>query len=347
MRAHAMHSDDVSEAQLGWVLAHEARAKDGSRLFRKGATLDADALARWEMVAPGEFHLLELAPDDLHEDVAGARVAHAVRGAGVRVKGPVQSRYNLIADYKGVLRVNIDLLRVINRVDGVTVFSLLDRQPVLPGKIVAGVKVTPIAVPEARVTDVERLSGNRPPIVVLPFEPKRVAVVATEGLNERMRERFRAAVERKVRWYGSQVVDVRFVESDTAAVASAFRDFLNDGADILMAAGGNTIDPLDPIALALPAVGAEMVHYGAPAHPGSMFWLARAGETPIFNLASCSMYSRATVADLILPLVMTGQRVTSDDIVELGYGGLLEREMAFRFPDYDADTSDEADTEGE
>jgi molybdopterin biosynthesis enzyme len=110
---------------------------------------------------------------------------------------------------------------------------------------------------------------------------------------------------------------------------------------VLLAAGGNTIDPLDPLLLALPQIGAEMVHFGAPAHPGSMFWLARKDNVPIFNLASCSMYSRATVADLILPLVMTGRQVTSDDIVELGYGGLLDREMAFRFPDYDAETSDD------
>ena len=52
-------------------------------------------------------------------------------------------------------------------------------------------------------------------------------------------------------------------------------------------------------------------------------------------------------AGLILPLVMTGQRVTSDDIVELGYGGLLEREMAFRFPPYDAETSHEEDSDND
>jgi hypothetical protein len=75
-----------------------------------------------------------------------------------------------------------------------------------------------------------------------------------------------------------------------------------------------------------------------------MFWLAESDGVPIVNLASCSMYSRATVADLILPLIMTGQRVSEDVIIDLGYGGLLEREMAFRFPDYDAESSDEAET---
>jgi hypothetical protein len=42
-------------------------------------------------------------------------------------------------------------------------------------------------------------------------------------------------------------------------------------------------------------------------------------------------------------MVMTGHQVTSADIIEIGYGGLLEREMAFRFPDYDAEHSDEGE----
>jgi hypothetical protein len=345
MHAHEIDSSSVSSGHAGWILAEEVRSSEGKRLFRKGTRIDDAVLDQWDSVAPGKLHLIEPEPDDLHEDEAGRRIALAVGGEGVTIKGPVQSRYNLVAERKGLLRVHVDLLRQVNRVDGATVFSLLDRQPVVQGKIVAGVKVTPITLPASSVEAIERLvaEAERPPLVVLSFSPKKVFVVATEGLNEKMRERFREMVERKMRWYGSEVMDVQFVDAEPRAVASAFIDGLDQGADILMAAGGNTIDPLDPIFLALDHIDAEMVHFGAPAHPGSMFWLARTDDVPIFNLASCSMYSKATVADLILPLVMTGQRVTSDDIVELGYGGLLEREMAFRFPDYDAESSDEGD----
>jgi hypothetical protein len=345
MQAHAVDTADVSGEHLGWILAEEVRSSEGKRLFRKGTRIDTSVLDQWAQVAAGQLHLIQPEPDDLHEDVAGRRIAAAVAGDGLTIRGPVQSRYNLVANHKGLLRVDMDLLREINRIDGATVFTLLDRQPVVSGKIVAGVKVTPITLPVGHVESIERLvdSADRPPVVILPFEPHRVFVVATEGLNEKMRERFRAMVERKMTWYGSKVLDVQFVDADPKEVAAAFLDGLERGADILMAAGGNTIDPLDPIYRALDLIDATMVHFGAPAHPGSMFWLAETGDVPIFNLASCSMYSRATVADLVLPLVMTGQRVVSDDIVELGYGGLLEREMAFRFPDYDAESSDEGD----
>ena len=347
--AHAMTADEVGEAQLGWILAHQVRDRHGKRLFRKGMTIDADALSRWDEAERVELHLIEPEPGDLHEDEAGRRISAAVSGDGIWAKGPFQSRYHLIAERKGLLRVDAELLRRINSVPGVTVFTLLDRQPVLPGKIVAGVKVTPITIPEASIAKVEAIvdETGSAPMVVLPFVPKRVAVLATEGLNERLRSRFREVVEKKMGWYGSEVTEVRFISSERGEIAETMQAFLDAGVDIVMAAGGNTIDPLDPVLLALSDISAEMVHFGGPSHPGSMFWLAQAGDVPVINLATCSMYSKSTVADLILPLVMTGQQVTSADIIEIGYGGLLEREMAFRFPDYDAEASDEVDMEEE
>lgn len=349
MQAHALPTTEVSDHQLGWILTEDIRSTRGKRLFRKGTRIQQDMLERWDEVAPATLHLIEPGPDDLHEDEAGRRIAAAVSGEGLRVKGPIQSRFNLIADRKGLLRIDVDLLREVNRVDGATVFSLLDRQSVVSGKVVAGVKVTPIVLPQSQVAEIERIcaSDERPPIAVLPFTPNKAFVVATEGLNEKMRARFEQMVHRKMNWYGSEVMEIQFVDPTPVAVAEALQYGLSKGATILMAAGGNTIDPLDPIFLALDEIDANMIHLGAPAHPGSMFWLAEVGGVPIFNLASCSMYSQTTVGDLILPLVMTGQQVVSDDIVEIGYGGLLERDMAFRFPDYDAESSDEGDNDDE
>lgn len=344
-RAHALTADEVGDEQLGWILAHQVRDRAGKRLFRKGMAIDAEALSRWDEAERGEVHLIEPDPGDLHEDEAGQRVSAVVAGDGVWSKGPFQSRYHLISERKGLLRVDADLLRRINSVSGVTVFTLLDRQPVLPGKVVAGVKVTPLTIPEGSIAEVESIvdEAGHAPMVVMPFAPKRVAVLATEGLNEKLRERFREVVEKKMGWYGSDVTDIRFISSGRSEIADTMRGFLDAGAEVVMAAGGNTIDPLDPLLLALTDIDAEMVHFGGPSHPGSMFWMAQVGEIPVINLATCSMYSRSTVADLILPLVMTGQEVTSADIIEIGYGGLLEREMAFRFPDYDSETSDEGE----
>jgi hypothetical protein len=76
-----------------------------------------------------------------------------------------------------------------------------------------------------------------------------------------------------------------------------------------------------------------------------MFWLAYVGDIPLFNLASCSMFSRSTTADLILPWVMAGERVTAADLSGLGYGGLLDRDMQFRFPPYTEECAGESEAD--
>ena len=47
-----------------------------------------------------------------------------------------------------------------------------------------------------------------------------------------------------------------------------------------------------------------------PAHPGSMLWLARVGDTAVLGLPTCGAYSKATAADLILPRLLTGEPPT-------------------------------------
>ncbi len=347
MRAHSLTAVQlIDQGKEGWIVAQDVRSCQGKRIIKKGAILDRVAIEALSDADDGPIHVVEPGRHDIHEDDAGLRLSRAVAGQGVRVKGPVLSRYNLIASVKGVLRIDPQFIFAINQIPGLAVFTHLDRQPVLPGKIVAGVKITPLAVPDEDLARAECLAReHRDALIrVMPFEPKRVAVIATEGLSEKLRERFNSSIDQKIGWYGSRLTDVRFVSSECHAVAAALRELVPKN-DVMLMAGGNTLDPLDPTLLAISELGGQMIHYGAPSHPGSMFWLAEIGDIPIVNLASCSMYSSVTFADLILPLVMAGEHLTEDEIDRFGYGGLLDREMRFRFPPYDEDVSSEEDDE--
>jgi hypothetical protein len=42
---------------------------------------------------------------------------------------------------------------------------------------------------------------------------------------------------------------------------------------------------------------------------------------------------------------MAGERVHSANIATIGYGGMLDRDMGFRFPPYDTESVDEPDEE--
>jgi hypothetical protein len=316
----------------------------GGRRIRKGHRVQADDMSLLADLDRA-VHAVILESGDVHEDDAGARLASAVAGPGLAIRGPSFSRYNLVANTKGLLRVDADALLRLNRLPGVAIFTLEDRIPVVPGKIVTGVKVTPVAVTEATLNEAEAIAAESPVVQIAAFQPLRVGVISTEGPDWRVRDRFQASVAQKIGWYGGSIIGFSDLPRDAEVIAAEIGRLEGEGADLVLAAGGNTIDPLDPTLRALDVAGAEIVRFGAPAHPGSMFWLAYRGTLPIFNLASCSMFSKATIADVVLPWIMTGERVEPDTLAGLGFGGLLDRGMTFRFPPYEVEGVEETGEE--
>lgn len=335
---------DEGQCLVGGVVTRELRV--GKIRFRKGQVITEDDLATLRD-ATETVHVVRLDPGEVHEYDAGIRLATLIRGDGLMQRDPVQSRVNLAATRKGLVRVNTDALQAINLHPELGVFTIMDHLPVVDGKIVAGAKISPVAIGRSILDEVERELGKLPePVIqVKPFLPIHAAVVVTEGLNEKVRDRFEASVCQKMAWYGGDILRFDYVADEADAVAGAIRQMLAAGARMILAAGGHMMDPLDPTQMALTMIGARMIRQGAPAHPGSMFWLGHldAGDVPVVSLASCSMYSRSTVADLVLPRLMAGERLTNADIADIGYGGMLDRDMGFRFPPYDVQSVDEPD----
>lgn len=293
--------------------------------------MGGDILHRWADVEPGELHLIELEAGDLHENAAGLRIAEVVAGAGLRVAGPVTSRYDLVSEHTGLLRVDAALVRAINHIGDITVYTALDRQPVPPDTAVASIKITPLAIAAERIEAAERLcmEAGHAMMRLVPFQPKRVALAVAEPLSPERQAALHVAVERKLQWFGSSLTSLRVVAPDVRRIADAFSACLSEGNDVILAAGGNTIDPLDPVLQALPLVGASVIHCGAPMR-GSMSWLATTGTVQILNLDSSRMYLGATVGDVYLPMLLTAEPVTSEDIMDIGYGGMPGNAIALR-----------------
>ena len=347
MRPIAIQPTEISDQArdlVGAVVTREHRV--GTTRFRKGQVLTAED---GPVLAQGTepIHAVILGPDEVHEDEAAIRLARTIRGDGVMQRDPVQSRVNMVATRKGLVRVNSEALLAVNLRPEIGVFTVPDRLPVVAGKIIAGAKIAPVAIASATLDAIaQELDALPVPVIrVAPFLPIRAGVVVTEGLSEKIRDRFEATVRQKIGWYGGEIVRFAYVADEAEAVAGAMRDLMAEGAEMLLAAGGHMMDPLDATQGALPLIGARLIRQGAPAHPGSMFWLGHLdeGDVPIVSLASCSMYSRSTVADLVLPRLMTGERVSCADIATIGYGGLLDRDMGWRFPPYDTESVDEPD----
>jgi hypothetical protein len=326
-------------ALVGSVLARDIVV--GGQRWTKGRRLSDADLAAWAAdpsLGVGPVTVIVREDGDLHEDDAALQLAAAVAGAGLTRRGPTQSRVDLLAEHDGVLHIRAAALERLNRLDPLEVFTRLDGSIVAAGDLVASVKVAPHVVEGSVVAAGARIAGDgrRPLVRVAPFRPMRVAVIVKESLRASDRTRFESSVRDKVESLGSEIVAIDYVADADAPVRAALagRSRGRGRADVILTAGGRSTDPSDPFFVAIDALGGRVIRHGVPAHPGSMLWLARIGRTAILGLPTCGAYSKATAADLLLPRLLTGEPPSLRTVSHLGHGGVLTREMRFRFPPY-------------
>jgi molybdopterin biosynthesis enzyme len=316
----------------------------GGRRIPKGTRLaEADIATIGALeAAPGGLPLTLLVPDpwEVHEDEAALQLASAVTGGrrGLVLRGPVQSRVDLVADVPGVVSVRLATLERLNRIDPLEVFTVFDGQVVAPGDLVASVKIAPLLVHAAVLATGEAVARRGGPLVrVRPFRPVRFGVLVTERIIGDRRARFEASVRARVAGLGGTLGGIEYAASSAAAVEEALAAFVAPGpgrAGIVLAAGGVSTDPHDVFVAAVEQLGGQVVRRGVPAHPGSMLWLARVDRTTILGLPSCGAYSMATAADLLLPRLVAGEPPTARTVARLAHGGILDRHQRFRFPAY-------------
>src|SRR5256884_5035738 len=286
-------ADDVK----GRVLVHDLGPD-----LRKGTIVGEQHLD--SVRRSGEIHVVELEPGDLHEDEAARRLAAALAGPGLEARPPVQSQARVLAAHRGLVRVRGDVIDAINSLGYTSVFTLMDGQAVAEGEEVAGCKVTPVAVPGELIETAEQLCREQGPVIeLLSFRPLKTFVVATERLKPKARELFRNAVMAKLGWYGAEVLAVREVARTGEAVASAYREAVESGAELVLFAGASAIYPLEPAYAELAHAGGRVLQLGAPMHPGSMLWLGSLQEAAGGGGAACASLRRHSSPDPLPPFL--------------------------------------------
>jgi hypothetical protein len=313
--------------------------KVGGKRWPKGRRLSEEDLLALAAAEPAAaVTVLVPTGNELHEDEAALRLAKAIVGQGLDVRGPNQSRLDLVASADGVVTVRIAELERINRLDPLEVFTVFDGQVVEKGDLVASVKVAPHLVDAGVIDAGARIAGfgSQPIVSVSPFGARRVGVVVKESIKGTVKERFEASVRAKIEGLGSEIIDIEYVEDDADAVEMAVGRFTRGAemADLVLTAGSASTDPEDAFFIAIEALGGRVVRRGVPSHPGSMLWLARVGGTSILGLPTCGAYSMATAADLLLPRLLAGEPPSEATVARMGHGGILTRDQRFRFPRY-------------
>lgn len=321
------------EQTLGAIVAADIRTPAGDVTWHKGKVLGPADTAAFAALRSIEVHLVDLDPGEVGQDEVARRLASAIGGPGTVADAPRLGQSRLRAAYRGLLSVNGDAVRELNRAGSILCFTQRDGQVVLAGDEIAGVKGASLATAGSDVVRAEAIAAGSV-VRVLPFSPREVRVLITERLPAKARGLVADAVRRKLAFYGSDVLEVAEAPYARAPVAAWLRAAVASGAELLLLSGANSLDPLDPVLLAVEDTGGTLARTGVPAHPGSMVWAGAIGPIPLLGIATCAGFEKSTSLDLLLARVLAGQDPGSA-VAALGHGGLLDGPGAeFSFPPY-------------
>jgi hypothetical protein len=306
--------------------------------LQKGRVLtaaDVSALADWPW---NELQAIELEPGDVHESVAGRRLSAAAAGDGV-VSLPMEAgSFPIAARTRGVVEIDAERMASVNLIPDLALYSHPQGYVALESEIVARVKVVPFVTREERVLQAEALARGAL-IRVKAFLPMSCSLLVQEELAEESLLKARKAFEEKLAFFGSTLRTARLVPGTADALAQALREEEQAGARLIVVAGSRSMDPSDPVLGALPAAGAKMEKHGVPVYPGTLLWLAWLPGAAVLGAPSCGIFSKTSSLDVVLPRLMTGERVGAAQLAELSAGGLISPSTSYRLAPYRKDAA--------
>lgn len=313
---------------VGSILSHDVTqiipGEFKGRLFKKGHIIKEEDIEKLLAIGKEHVYVWEAKEGQLHENDAATRIADLVVGEGVALSKEIkEGKVDFFADRDGVLKIDKEKLFKLNSVGEIIVSTLHNNTPIKKGEKVGATRVIPLIIDEERIITAEKLIKEKI-ITVAEIKPKKCLLITTgnEVYKGRIKDAFLPVIKQKLGYYGSEVIKQVILPDEKERIIEEIKKGLAENVDMIICTGGMSVDPDDVTPTAIKESGGELVTYGSPILPGAMFLLAYNGNTPILGVPSCAMYSKRTVLDLVLPRVLSDERLSFADIAEYGHGGL-------------------------
>lgn len=310
-----------TEKALGAILAHSAGG------LKKGRKLSADDLAQLKQQGVLAVLAARLTKADVPEDQAAAAIAKAIGGPGAVAQSPFTGRANLHAEVGGLVLVDELLLHKLNRVhEAITVATLKSYDVVAARQMLATVKIIPYAAPAAAMKKVLSLLKRKKLVRVAAFKPQRVGLVITQTLSTKasLIVKSEKAIAERLARMGSKLAAVTVVAHQIAATAKAITTMKAQGLSPILVFGASAIvDRADVVPAALKLAKGKVIHLGMPVDPGNLLMLGQLGAVPVIGVPSCARSPKINGFDLVLNRLCAGLKVTREDAMAMGAGGLL------------------------
>lgn len=326
MKFGAMSLDQAE----GAFLAHGVHS--GDVRFKKGRVLTAADIEVLERIGIETVVACKLGPDDVAEDEAAGRIALASAGRDVEVERPFTGRVNLRASTDGVLCLDPARIDRLNRVDeAITLATLPAMAKVRKGQMIATIKIIPFAVEEPTLAlalsgmslDGAGATEGQALLEVAAFKPMDVTLIQTRlpWIKESVLDKTVGVTSARLSPLGGRLISEIRCPHDADALADRLGTVQGD---LILIAGASAItDRRDVLPQAIKHAGGTIEHFGMPVDPGNLILLGRLGSRTVLGLPGCARSPKLNGFDWVLQRLFAGMTITSDEIMDMGVGGLL------------------------
>ena len=316
------------EEAVGCVLFHDVTqiipGQFKGRVFKKGHIIREEDIEKLLSIGKEHVYVWEPKEGELHENDAASRISDLAVGKGIKLSDEIkEGKIEFFADVDGVVRVDEEKLLTLNSIGEIILATIHNNTQVRKGEKLAGTRVIPLVIDEAKILEAERLINDKI-IWVDEIKPKKALLITTgnEVYKGRIKDAFLPVIKSKLGYFGSEIIRQVILPDEKERIIEEIKKAIEENVDLIICTGGMSVDPDDVTPTAIKECGGELVTYGAPVLPGAMFLLAYYNNITILGVPSCAMYSKRTILDLVLPRVLADEKLTKDDIVAYGHGGL-------------------------
>ncbi len=318
-----------TEEAVGQVLCHDItqiiKGVTKDAVFRKGHVIRKEDIPVLLSVGKEHIYIWEKDENQLHENEAAEILYELCANDSMRPTPVKEGKIEVVATCDGLLKVDQKKLQAVNALGEMMIASRHGNFPIKAGEKIAGTRIIPLVIEKQKMERAREAAEGGKIFTLLPFTHKKVGIVTTgnEVYRGRIQDTFTPVILEKLSEYKVEVLGQTICSDDPEMIEAAIRNFLDEGAELVICTGGMSVDPDDQTPLAIRRATERVVTYGAPVLPGAMFLLAYTeNQVPVVGLPGCVMYAKRTIFDLVLPRLMAGEILSKDDITVLGEGGL-------------------------
>ena len=315
---------------VGKVLTHDiTEIRPGQfkgAAFKKGYIIREADIPRLRRLGKEHLFVLHIGPGEVHEDEAAIRLAKALAGPGVFFDGkPSEGKISLRAAHEGLLKVNVESLTELCLIPEVCCASQHTNALVERGEIISATRAIPLVIDEDtlnKAVHIAKSAGGIFSVKSLSQPQTGIIITGNEVYSGLIDDKFAPILRKKLEFFNCQIKESLFAPDDKMRIVECIKELLQMGAELLIVAGGMSVDPDDISRIAIEDAGAKDIVYGTSVLPGAMFLYGHIGDVPILGVPACVLFYRATILDIVLPRILTGETITRKDLAAMAHGGL-------------------------